>query len=134
MNGTAQLVVVVEDDVGLSKAMRRLLVAAGYRTRAFESAEAFAAANGANGADCLVLDVHLPGASGTELYAQLGNGRPPAVFTSARDGPQVREAVARSGAGPLLPKPFLANDLLASIARATQKRTPHRPEPEATGH
>jgi len=110
--------VVVEDDVGMRQALQRFLLAAGYRTRAFGSAEALVAAGGASDADCLVLDIHLPGMSGTDLYARLGRPRPPAVFISASDGPGVRLAVARTGAGPVLPKPFLGSDLLDAIAGA----------------
>ena len=118
MQATQQLVVVVEDDVGMRRALQRLLLAAGYHAQSFESAEALLAADGARAAHCLVLDLQLPGVSGTELYAQLGGGRPPAVFITAQAGSRAREAVARTGCGPLLPKPFGASELLAAIDKA----------------
>src|SRR5262250_3671553 len=119
MGATQQLVVLVDDDAGVRRALQRWLLASGYRTREFDSAEALLAADGARDADCLVLDVRLPGASGTELYAQLGHGRPPAVFITSHDGPQVRSAVAGLGGQAVLPKPFLGQDLIAAITDAT---------------
>ncbi|WP_323123837.1 response regulator [Burkholderia alba] len=75
MDGTEHLIVIVEDDDGMRRALERLLRISRYRTSAFDSAEALEAANGAAGAACLVLDIELPGRSGLELYAQLGVGR-----------------------------------------------------------
>jgi FixJ family two-component response regulator len=124
MGVAQQLIVVVEDDIGMRQALHRWLLASGYRTRAFESAEALLAADGARDADCLVLDVRLPGASGTDLYAQLGHDRPPAVFITAHDGPGVRRAVARLGGAAVLPKPFLGHELTDAIARATRPGDP----------
>jgi FixJ family two-component response regulator len=119
MCGTQQLVVVVEDDIGIRDALRRWLLASGYRARAFESAEALLAADGSVGADCLVLDVRLSGMSGIDLYGRLGSGRPPAVFITAHVSETVRGVAARLGNAPVLPKPFLAADLLDAIARVT---------------
>jgi len=119
MNVTQQLVVVIEDDIGMRQALQRWLRAAGYRARAYDSAEALTDADGAREADCLVLDVRLPGASGIELYASLKLPRPPAVFVTSHDGADVRGAVARLGGTALLTKPFLGDELTQAIARAT---------------
>jgi FixJ family two-component response regulator len=124
MNRNQALVVVVEDDVGMRQALQRLLQAVGYRARAFESAEALLSANGAHQADCLVLDLQLPGASGTELYARLGAGRPPAVFITAQPGARADAAVARAGSGPVLAKPFGASELKAAIGCAMARAAP----------
>ena len=119
MDGTQQLVVIVEDDAGMRHALQRLLHASGYRTQAFESAEALLAASGAKDAHCLVLDVQLPGASGIELYASLGQDAPPAVFITSHDSPDLRSAAARAGVAAVLAKPFLGHELMDAIALAT---------------
>jgi FixJ family two-component response regulator len=124
VEGTQQLVVVIEDDIGMRQALQRWLRAAGYRARAYESAEALLGENGACDADCLVLDVRLPGASGIELYEQLGSARPPAVFVTSHDEADVRNAVARLGGTAVLPKPFLGHELTAAIACATAADKP----------
>jgi FixJ family two-component response regulator len=121
MDRTKQLVVVVEDDGGMRHALRRWLLASGYRAQTFASAEELLAADGARAADCLVLDVRLSGASGTELYARLGADRPPAVFITALDGPKVRGDVARLGGGAVLSKPFLGHELMDAIDAATRR-------------
>jgi FixJ family two-component response regulator len=124
MEGTQPLIVVIEDDISMGQALQRLLRAAGYRARAFVSAEELLAADGARDADCLVIDVRLPGASGIELYARLGRTRPPAVFVTSHDSADVRRAAAQLGGAALLPKPFLGNDLMQAIQRATRKDRP----------
>ena len=124
MNGTPPLVVVIEDDIGMRQALQRWLRASGYRALAFDSAEALLSADGSRDAACLVLDVALPGVSGIELYAQLGSHRPPAVFVTSHDGADVRGAVARLGGTAMLTKPFLGDELMAAIARATGRDAP----------
>jgi FixJ family two-component response regulator len=124
MDETKQLIVVVEDDAGMRLALQRLLRASGFQTILFESAEALMSATGANGANCLVLDVQLPGASGPALYLQLGHDRPPAVFITAHDGPVTRNEVIGAGGNELLTKPFVAKDLLNAIARAMRGAKP----------
>jgi len=124
MDTPQQLVVVIEDDVGMRQALQRWLQASGYRARAFASAEALVLANGAQDADCLVLDVRLPGASGIEVYACMPEPRPPAVFITSHDDANVRNAVAHVGGAAMLPKPFLGHELTQAIARATRKEIP----------
>jgi FixJ family two-component response regulator len=124
MATTQQLIVIVDDDDGVRRALQRWLIASGFRTRGFDSAEALLMADGARDADCLVLDVRLPGASGTELYARLGKDRPPAVFITSHDSVQIRGAVAALGGAALLPKPFLAQQLTDASTDATRPRAP----------
>lgn len=116
---TAPLVIVLEDDASLRQAMRRVLEAGGYLTATFGSAEALSADDAAL-ASCLVLDVHLPGVSGLDFYAALGDARPPAIFISADDSDHQRKAATRAGAFDFLGKPFEGTRLLQSVARATQ--------------
>jgi FixJ family two-component response regulator len=74
---------VVDDDPSVLKGLVRLLSAAGYRVRVFQSAEDFLADVG--GDDGVVLDVHLPGLSGIELEFRLRaiDSHLPVVFFSA---------------------------------------------------
>jgi FixJ family two-component response regulator len=124
MTESENLVVVVEDDAGLRQALRRVLGAAGYSTRAFDSAEALLAAGLGSVADCLVLDIRLPGQSGLALYAGLPRPRPAVIFISADDNDAQRRAVAQAGALDYLLKPFASAALLAAVARATRGVVP----------
>jgi FixJ family two-component response regulator len=76
-------VLVVEDDTSVRKSMMMLLDAAGFRAKAFPSAEALLKAMVVATAGCLVLDIGLPGLSGFELYQRLlESGLKTAVISS----------------------------------------------------
>jgi FixJ family two-component response regulator len=101
------------------------LQAGGFATVSFASAEAALQADVATTADGLVLDIHLPGMSGFDLYRQLAlSGKTmPTIFITARDEPTVRaEAEMLGGAGSYLPKPFSGRDLLDAVTRALQSQ------------
>jgi FixJ family two-component response regulator len=112
------LIVVVEDDASMRQALERLLQAGGFTAVSFASGEAALEADAA--ADCLLLDLHLPGMSGLELYRRLAlAGKDvPVIFITARDEPAVRDEAERlGGAGSYLPKPFSGRDLLDAITQ-----------------
>jgi CheY-like chemotaxis protein len=93
-------VVIVEHDTGMREAIERLLRAAGYRTQAFDSAEALFRTEAADHAACLVLDVRLPGLSDFDLRAWLAErgAALPVVFITAHDEPVARDAAGRAAA------------------------------------
>jgi DNA-binding response OmpR family regulator len=116
-------IVVVEDDASMSQAIERILQAGGFTAVLFASAEAFLEADTA-AADGLVLDIHLPGMSGFELYRRLAlaDKALPVIFITARDEPAVREeAEGLGGVGSYLPKPFSGRDLLHALTRALSR-------------
>lgn len=109
-------IVVVEDDVGMSKALERLLRAAGFRPQSFTSAEALLRTDAAAQADCFVLDVNLPGISGLELARCLiteGRGRA-IIFITGLDDAKLRDEVRGIGCLCFL-KPFDGKALLGAI-------------------
>ena len=113
------LVYVIDDDISLLRALRRLLGAGGFRVCTFSSAEDFLeSAKSTPG--CLVLDVHLGGLSGFELHDRLvaAGRRIPVVFITAHDDAVTRERARRAGAVDYLRKPFNDESLIAGINRA----------------
>jgi FixJ family two-component response regulator len=104
----------------MSNALVRMLKLAGYTPRTYASAEALLEARNAGEAACLVLDVHLPGLTGFELYEQLRRqGRmPPVIFITAYDEPESRDQAGSAGAAAFFTKPFSGNDLVAAVRRA----------------
>jgi FixJ family two-component response regulator len=114
-----QSVVVVEDDAGMSKAIERLLRAAGFQTMSFASAEELLQTEAVDAAACLVLDIHLPGLSGLELGRRLvRSGRPkPVIFITGQDEPSLFDEAQRLGCG-YFRKPFEGKALLEAIRRA----------------
>ena len=113
-------IVVVEDDASMSQAIERVLQTGGFAAVLFASAEAVLEA-GAAAADGLVLDIHLPGMSGFELYRRLplSGTALPVIFITGRDEPAARdEAESLGGAGSYLPKPFSGEDILKAVRQA----------------
>ena len=120
MPGEIPRIVVVEDDASMSQAIERILRVGGFASITFASAEAALEADAATTADCLVLDVHLPGMSGFELYRRLARcgEQVPAIFITAHDEPAVREEAERLRARSYLPKPFSGRALLDAVTLA----------------
>lgn len=116
----SSLVCVIDDDVSLLRALRRLLGAGGFQVKTFSSAEDFLECRNSRAAGCLVLDVHLGGLSGFELHERLvADGRRiPVVFITAHDDAATRERARRAGAIDYLRKPFDDDALIAGINRA----------------
>jgi FixJ family two-component response regulator len=109
--------VVVDDDQAVRTALGRLLRAMGHEVRVFASAEEYEAH--AAEADCLIVDLRLPGLNGFELRErlQLRGSLIPIVFITGDGGPSPSDATAHAGT-PTVAKPFSDGDLLAAIARA----------------
>lgn len=113
-------VVVVEDDDGMRKALDRLLRAAGYQPLLFSSAEALLGTDAADGAECLVLDIHLPGLSGLELQRRLtaSGHESPVIFITAQDDDAAREEARQLHCLAYFRKPFEGAALLEAIRQA----------------
>ena len=111
---------IVDDDASILRAIRRLLVAAGFSVRTFSSAEEFLASEHQEAINCLVLDIHLDGLSGFELQDRLleAHVRIPIVFITAHDDLPTRERAQRGGASEYLRKPFDEQALLGAIETA----------------
>ena len=100
-NGTDPVlrVAIVDDDAGHTRAMVRLLRAAGMDPTSFSSAEEFLARPGGRPFDCLVLDIQLGGMSGFELQRRLAAAGPatPVVFLTAHEEPETIARAAEAG-------------------------------------
>ena len=103
-------VAVVDDDAAVCAATANLLNSHGVATRGFSSAEQFLRARGGRNADCLILDLQLPGMSGLDLQRELRSRglSIPVIFATAEDDPDGRLETKLLGAGAVavLRKPF----------------------------
>ena len=115
----AKRVALVEDDAGMSQALARILRLAGYQPATFGSAEALIRDGTGAEADCLVLDVQLPGMSGFELRDHLVQSgiAVPVIFITAYDDAEARALADRANAI-YLAKPFMGKALIDAVARA----------------
>jgi FixJ family two-component response regulator len=115
------LVLVVDDDLGTRKGVKRLLRQYGYDSVLFPSAEALRNYDDFDAACCLVLDINLDRESGIELRHGLTAAgiSLPVIYITANDNPAVRTAALASGCIAYLTKPFAATSLLEPIGRAS---------------
>ena len=120
------LVGIVDDDESVRDSISSLLRSAGFKTAAFESAEAFLKSDHKSDPDCLVLDVRMPGLSGLELQSQLQdrNNLIPIIFVTAHTEEEVRAKAIQQGATAFLNKPFSDEVLLGAIHLAIRIHGP----------
>jgi FixJ family two-component response regulator len=123
MADAKRIIVVVDDDVDMNQAIQRLLTAAGFQTVTFATAESLLIDGAASKADCLILDVHLPGRSGFELHGELNRQgvQAPVIFITAFEDPKSRKDAEAAGAIAFLTKPFPGQTLLGAIEKAVQR-------------
>jgi FixJ family two-component response regulator len=124
-----KVVVIVEDEPAMRKALSRLLNANGFATLAFASAEAFLHSDAAAKASCLVLDIHLGGMSGIDLCRRLKAVAPqlPVIFITALDDEATHSEAMDAGCVAYLRKPCPAGQLMDAIVKA--RTTAPKPDP-----
>lgn len=118
MSETHLLVAIVDDDVGVCRALQRLIRSAGYRASAFPDGEALLQVLEADPPDHVLLDLHLPGLSGAALIARLRLHREdlPITVMTGLDTPGARDACILAGASGYFVKPVMLRDLIHAFA------------------
>jgi two-component system response regulator FixJ len=116
------VIAIVDDDEMVRRSTAVLLTRAGYRTRTFESGDAFLDAQRPGDSDCVLLDMRMPGTDGLGVLQALGRWRsmPPVLMLTAHGAvPEAVEAM-KLGATDFLEKPYPACDLLSAIGTALE--------------
>jgi len=118
------LVSIVDDDQSVRDSLPELIRQFGLDTRTFASAEAFLASEFVNDTSCLVLDIAMPGLSGTDLWQELTRRRQtiPVVFITASGDKSIRRRVIAEGAVDCLFKPFSGTALREALNAALRLR------------
>ena len=114
------LISIVDDDDAHRSSLENLIRSVGLRAQGFSSAEAFLSSNRAHDTRCLVLDVRMPGMSGTELqrHMAVANSHIPIIFITAHEDDAQRSQALEAGAVAFLHKPFYEEELLNAIDAA----------------
>jgi FixJ family two-component response regulator len=114
------LVSVVDDDESVRESLPDLLKELGFAVQAFSSAEEFLASEYLEKTQCLILDIAMPGMTGTELQLELirRGQKIPIVFITAQIDEAVRRSVVKRGAVDCLFKPFTEAALLKALNAA----------------
>src|ERR1700733_7300600 len=117
------IVMIVDDDDSIRKAVRRLMKSFGFAVETFASAEEYLASDRLTKTSCLILDVHMPGMNGLELQNSLAASGflIPIIFITAFADDGARARAIKAGAIGYLPKPFSDEELLNCIHVALRK-------------
>ena len=118
------LVCVVDDAESVREALPDLLRHVGFATEAFASAEAFLVSEAIKEANCLLLDVGLPGMSGPDLQLELARRglNIPIIFITAQGDKSLKPLLIGRGAVACLFKPFSDNAVLDALEAALGPR------------
>ena len=113
-------VAVVDDEESVRKALKRLLRAAGLEAESYATGQEFLEQAATREPDCVVLDLHMPVMSGSQVLAQIRKmaRRPPVVVITAHDVPEKRDECLAAGACAYLRKPLEDRLLLNAISAA----------------
>lgn len=121
-------ILVIEDEIGIAKAIRRGLEQAHYVVDvSYDGAEGFELALEGNYA-AIVLDLMLPGMDGLRICEELRVRRRPVpiLMLTARGSVPDRVLGLESGADDYLPKPFEFSELLARVQALLRRDKMHK--------
>ena len=130
-------VYIVDDDNAVRNALHLLFRTAALEVEAFPSADAFLDRADLAQRCCVLLDIRMPGMTGTALHEELlrRNIRVPVIFiTGHGDIPMAVDAM-RKGAFDFIEKPFDDEQLLSQVLAALEScgsAEPDRPEASAS--
>ena len=117
------LILVVDDDPAIVRALQGLLQVAGYATASAGTGAGALEAAALHPPDLILLDMVLPDMDGVAVCARLREWTErPIVMLSALDGDALKIAALDMGADDYLRKPFSTGELLARL-RAVMRRS-----------
>ncbi|NKJ03824.1 response regulator [Rhizobium sp. SG741] len=113
-------IVLIDDDDGVRRAITGLLRSVGHCVGSFPSVKAYVESDSVHRADCLILDVGLPGQSGLDFQAELMKSglRQRIVFISGNADIPMSVRAMKAGAVEFLTKPVRHQDLLSAVDMA----------------
>ena len=107
----------VDDDEAVTDSLHALLETFGFKVQSYGSGTEFLADEQHRAAGCLLIDQHMPGASGLDVVASLQKEgvQIPAILISGRLDASTRERAPRLGVRELLDKPVPVGRLIQAI-------------------
>jgi FixJ family two-component response regulator len=111
---------IVDDDESVRQGLTRLLNSAGFAVNTFASGEEYLSSDQLGRADCLILDIQMPGMSGIEVQRQLAanHSEVPVIFITAHEEEIERVRAPEGRARTVLIKPFSEEALMNAISKA----------------
>jgi FixJ family two-component response regulator len=120
------LIAVVDDDVSVCRAVKRLVRSVGMDADTFTSGQEFIDLLQGTPwlqVDCVVLDVQMPGIDGLEVQRRLEQREHPIpiIFITAHDEADVRDRAMAAGAVAFLRKPFNDELFIRTVQEALRR-------------
>ncbi len=116
-------ILVVEDEPSFSDALSYQLLREGYEVSIAESGPQALLEYDRQGADLVLLDLMLPGMSGTEVCRALRTrGGVPIIMLTAKDGEVDKVVGLELGADDYVTKPYSSRELLARVRAVLRRR------------
>ena len=117
---SSTFIVVIDDDASVRNAMQNLMKSLGHHVALYASANEFLRSADLTKAQCLILDIQMPGLSGIDLQNIVSALRAPIpiIFVTAHSDEDVRLRALSLGAVGFLEKPFDDEALIELIDKA----------------
>ena len=116
-------ILIVEDEKSLSEPLAYLLGREGYEPTVVDDGLAAVAEFDKNGTDLVLLDLMLPGLSGTEVCREIRNrSQVPIIMLTAKDSEVDTVVGLELGADDYVTKPYKTRELLARIRAVMRRR------------
>jgi FixJ family two-component response regulator len=124
------VVAVIDDDPSIRDALGRLFETVAIKAELFGSVDEYLRASKSRPANCIVLDVRLPGPSGLDFQTQLvsASDRTPIVFITAHADIPMSVRAMKAGAIEFLTKPFRHQELLDAVRNGIEHDRSRRAE------
>lgn len=119
---TANRILIVEDDHGISDTVALNLRYVGYECTVFDNgSEAAASLENDHAYDLALLDIMLPGIDGFELFAHMEKYNIPVIYMTAKTDSESEVKGLRDGAEDYIVKPFEVVTLLVRIEKVLKR-------------
>lgn len=117
-------ILVVEDEASFSEALSYVLTKEGYQVTVADTGDGAIKAFDKEGADLVLLDLMLPGLSGTEVCRQLRTrSQVPIIMLTAKDSEVDKVVGLELGADDYVTKPYSKAELIARIKAVLRRGT-----------
>ena len=127
-------ILIIEDEASFSEAITFLLKKEGFDVAVANNGQDGINLFEKNGADLILLDLMLPGLSGTEVCRQIRlKSNVPIIMLTARDTEIDKVVGLELGADDYVTKPYSSRELIARINAVLRRATQSHPEDEQLG-
>lgn len=118
-------ILVADDQSANLMVMRQLLEKAGHRPQIVDDGDDVLTAIESQSFDAVIIDLHMPGASGLEVikqtrFMEAGRKRTPFIVLTADATPEAQLECERAGAYAFMTKPVMVNRLLEKLAEIAE--------------